>query len=173
MIERKSPRMKGYDYSIPHYYFVTICSHNRKELFGSVIQGKVFFTAIGKIINESWQEIVGHFTNVELDEYIIMPNHFHAIIILAADVGLSPPAGAGSPQPNIKTNRFSLSQIIAYFKHESVKRINELLNIKNVWQRSFYDRIIRSERELYYIRNYIRWNAAKWEDDIRDENLEL
>ncbi|MHB9041000.1 MAG: transposase, partial [Melioribacteraceae bacterium] len=78
-------------------------------------------------------------------------------------------------QPDIKTKKFSLSQIIAYFKYESTKRINEnnKTATRNIWQRSFYDRIIRNEKGLYNIRNYIQFNALKWNSDFGDENLEL
>jgi REP element-mobilizing transposase RayT len=117
----------------------------------------------------SWTAIPVHFLNVDLDKFIVMQNHFHGILIINGVVGLR------SPQPNIKTTKFSLSQIVAYFKYESTRRINESNKEANcnIWQRSFYDRIIRNEKELYNIRNYIHFNTNKGDSDFGDENIEL
>ncbi|MDP3582795.1 MAG: transposase [Ignavibacteria bacterium] len=156
MKERKSPRLKEYDYSIPNYYFVTICADGKLNFFGNVTGESVELNKNGIIVKECLLGTKEHFTNVEIDEYVIMPNHFHAIIILSGYVGLR------SPQPNVKTESFSLSQIVAYFKYQSTKRINAGSNTKEkIWQRSFYDRIIRNEMELYNIRKYIQQNPLK------------
>lgn len=170
MIERKRTRLKDFDYSFQNFYFITICTLNKQRMFGTVKGENVIINKKGKIVKECWREITEHFTNVELDEFIVMPNHFHAIVIISGRVGLR------SPQPEIKTKYFSLSQIVAYFKHQSTKRISELSNKdeKNkIWQRSFYDRIIRNEKELKNIRKYIFYNALKWSDDSGNENLDL
>ncbi|MFA3783776.1 transposase [Melioribacteraceae bacterium 4301-Me] len=167
--ERKRTRLIDYDYSSPHYYFVTICTKNKKNLFGDVINSKVVLNKNGIVVKELWLRIVEHFTNVELDEYILMPNHFHGIIIIYDKVGLR------SPQTEIKTKNFSLSQIIAYFKYQTTKRINLIEGVEGrvIWQRSFYDRIIRNEKELEKIRHYIHYNAIKWDEDKGDGNLEI
>jgi REP element-mobilizing transposase RayT len=169
MLERKRTRLREFDYSSPNYYFITISTNDKKSLFGSVNNGTMHLNENGKIVEQSWMTILNHFLNVEIDKFIIMPNHFHGILIMNGVVGLR------SPQPYIKTKKFSLSQIIAYFKYESTKRINECNKAigNNIWQRSFYDRIIRNEKELYNIRNYIHFNALKWNSDFGDENLEL
>ena len=169
MLARKRTRLIDFDYSSPNYYFITICTYGKKTLFGSVYNGTMHLNGNGKIVEQSWMAILDHFLNVELDEFIIMPNHFHGILIINGVVGLR------FPQPDIKTKKFSLSQIIAYFKYESTKRINESNKAarSNIWQRSFYDRIIRNEKELFNIRNYIQFNALKWNSDIGNENLEL
>lgn len=174
MQQRKSPRLKEYDYSIPNYYFVTICTQDKQNLFGKITGEEVALNKKGIIAKECLIEIVNHFTNIEIDEYIIMPNHFHAIIILQDYVGLRLPQPINNVKPEInseremndqsktKTKHFTLSQVIAYFKYQSTKRINTGATIKEkVWQRSFYDRIIRNEKELYNIRNYIRQNPLK------------
>jgi len=172
--QRKSPRLKEYDYSIPNLYFVTICVEGKSDLFGKVIGEAVELNKRGIIVKECLLEIKEHFTNVDIDEYVIMPNHFHAIIIITGDVGLRSPqpinneqperniVGKTNEQPKTKTKHFSLSQVIAYFKYQSTKRINDGIETKEkVWQRSFYDRIIRNERELFNIRKYIRQNPLK------------
>jgi REP element-mobilizing transposase RayT len=172
--QRKSPRLKEYDYSIPNYYFVTICVEGKRNIFGELIGDNVELNKNGIIVNECLLEIKEHFTSVDIDEYVIMPNHFHALIILQSHVGLRSPQPINNEKPEInseremndqsktKTKHFSLSQVIAYFKYQSTKRINEGIETKEkVWQRSFYDRIIRNERELYNIRKYIRQNPLK------------
>lgn len=174
MKERKSPRLKEYDYSIPNYYFVTICAEGKRNLFGNVTGESVELNKIGIIVKDCLLEIKEHFTNVEIDEYVIMPNHFHAIIILQDYVGLRSPQPNINTQPNnnikhanteqskIKTEHFSISQVVAYFKYQSTKRINAGSNTKEkIWQRSFYDRIIRNEKELYNTRKYIRLNPIR------------
>lgn len=172
--QRKSPRLKEYDYSIPNYYFVTICVEGKSDLFGKVIGETVELNKRGIIVKECLLEIKEHFINVDIDEYIIMPNHFHVIIIFQDYVGLRSPQPINNDQheineerkmnnqPEAKTKHFSLSQIIAYFKYQSTKRINAEKEIKEkVWQRSFYDRIIRNEGELFNIRKYILQNPIK------------
>ena len=125
MKERKSPRLKEYDYSIPNYYFVTICADGKLNFFGNVTGESVELNKNGIIVKECLLETKEHFTNV-------------------------------------KTESFSLSQIVAYFKYQSTKRINAGSNTKEkIWQRSFYDRIIRNEMELYNIRKYIQQNPLK------------
>ena len=169
MLERKRTRLKEFDYSSSNYYFITICTQNKTSLFGNVNNETLLLNGIGEIVKKCWLEIKEHFTNIDLDEFVIMPNHFHGIIIIDGIVGLR------SPQPDAITKQFSLSQIVAYFKYQSTRKVNEQRPAANgkVWQRSFYDRIIRNEKELYMIRNYIRYNASKWNDVLGEENLEL
>ena len=170
--QRKSPRLKGFDYSNSAYYFITICTDRKKIVFGNIISTKMELNEKGIIINDCWNKLPDHFTNTELDYYTIMPDHFHGIIILNGSVRLR------SPQPStaIKTATFSLSQIIAYFKYQSTKEINKIFGdgVNKIWQRSFYDRIIRNEHELYQIRKYIEQNPTRWElDKSLPENLDV
>ena len=168
--ERKSPRLKEFDYTTPAYYFVTICTKSRRRLFGNISNSKIELNEKGITVRNCLNQLQEHFTNIELDCFAIMPDHFHGIIILNGPVGLS------SPKTGIKTNKFSLSQIIAYFKYQSTKGINNISGNSGckVWQRSFYDRIIRNDRELYNIRRYVELNPLKWEiEKNRPENLEI
>ncbi len=169
MLDRKRTRLKEFDYSSSNYYFVTICTKNKTDLFGDIIEETMNLNKLGESVRECWVSVENHFTNVEINEFIVMPNHFHAIVIIDGAVRLR------LPQPDRKITKYSLSQIIAFFKYQSTKSINEFHQTTGVkiWQRSFYDRIIRNEKELYKIQNYIRYNAVKWEDDFGDENLEL
>ncbi len=176
---RKSTRLKEYDYSNAGYYFVTICSAQMKHQFGEIRYNKMIFNNTGNIINNFWPKIPEHFNNVELDYYQLMPNHLHGIIIIDSIdiVGDGSPvpkskSGEGEPFPYEKKN--SLCDIIGYFKYQTTKAINNLYNTprNKIWQRSFYDRIIRNEKELYSIRKYIQQNPLKWEiEKNTSENL--
>jgi len=125
----------------------------------------------GKIANDTWLDLPNHNSNVELDEYIIMPNHIHRIIVLNYNINNKNNVGTGSePVPtntSINKKHHGLSEIIRQFKTFSAKRINQKRKTigKPLWQRSFYDNIIRNEKSLNHIREYIRNNPMKWEID--------
>ena len=163
-------RLKEFDYSNPGYYFITTCTRFSKNLFGKIARGKMELNKYGLIVEGAWLSLPDYYSNIELDYYSIMPNHFHAILILTGRVEMN------FPSPEIKTEKFTLSQIIAYFKYQTTKKINELSDSagEKIWQRSFYDRIIRNEKELYLIRKYIEQNPFKWalENNLPD-NLDI
>ena len=180
-------------------YFVTICTHNRENLFGKIENKKMILNNMGKIINLWWNKIPDRFDNVKLDINQVMPNHFHAIIRIV---------GAGSPCPHLSKTRLQpsgsprppiLGQIIAYFKYESTKQINNVrvgfsrnhvrvgfsdpltptganpptgaktaplqYDIRKIWQRNFYEHIIRNEQEYFKIKNYVANNPKIWDRD--------
>ncbi|MCU0406410.1 MAG: transposase [Ignavibacteriaceae bacterium] len=147
--KRKSTRLKEYDYSQFGYYFITICMKNRKEFFSKIENSIIVLSKFGKIIDEVLINIPSYY-NVEIDCYIIMPDHIHLIIILDKDES--------------KKN-YSLSDVMGKFKSFSCKKIRKVLedDEKFEWQKSFYDRIIRNEKELYQIRKYIKENPLRWE----------
>ena len=155
---RKSNRLKGYDYSLCGYYYVTICTQNREEAFGIVENNLMIMNQYGEIVNNAWLEITEHFQNVKLDEFIIMPNHIHGIIII------NNPVGTGHALSFINRNN-DLSVIIGSFKSAVTKQINQLNNGSFKWQRSFYDHVVRMDNSLNKIRKYIRNNHLKWGDD--------
>jgi len=171
---RKSIRLKKYDYSNAGWYFVTICTQNRECLFGDIINNKMVLNQFSEIVNKYWMEIQNHFNNVELDEFVIMPNHIHGIITIQNSKQY---VGAGFPRPiNLFTP--TLGQIIGYFKYQSTKHINILIKgsgnptptnqrrqLKQFFQRSYYEHIIRNENDLNRIRQYIRDNPMNWNDD--------
>jgi len=159
---RKSIRLKGYDYSQNGVYFITVCTHQRECMFGKIVDEKLDLNECGRIVESCWNEIPMHFSNVELDAYVVMPNHLHGIITIV---------GAGSSRPLIvfgRENRApTLGKIVAYFKYATTKHINELqkTGIRKCWQRNYYEHIIRSEQSLEKIREYICNNPYHWKDD--------
>ncbi len=166
---RRSIRLKGYDYSQPGAYFITICTKNRKFLFGNVINGKMILNDAGQIAQKCWLEIPNHYPNVILDEFIIMPNHIHGIIII--NVGAnnnSPPHINNNPpqQPSLfRSPSGTIGSIIRGFKIGVTKWFRQNTDIYDVWQRNYYEHIIRNEQELNKIREYIINNPLKWELD--------
>lgn len=179
---RRSIRMKGYDYSLPGAYFVTLLSHGRACLFGEIKEGNMSQSAIGKSIIECWLRIPNNFDNISLDEFSLMPNHMHGIIFIHeahgkgeafADFGSTKPgivSANASPLRPVGTQLGSLSAIIQNFKSVSTRRVNRLYVEpgNKIWQRNYHERIIRNERELNTIRGYIRDNPLNW--DLDQEN---
>lgn len=181
--QRKSNRLKNFDYSSSGWYFVTICTQNRECLFGNIIDNHMVLNKYGKIINKYFLEIPKHYNNVELDEFIIMPNHIHGIIVIrnsnqsvGNDLRVVPinnnQVGHGGPTlQNIRQQQL-LFRIIKCFKTITTKiYIDGVKNNqfppfnKRIWQKSYYDHIIRNEYSLFRIRKYIKDNPKNWEDD--------
>jgi putative transposase len=169
---RKSIRLKGYDYSTPGYYFVTICTHKRENILGEINNGILSLTALGKLAEYTWYDLPNHNSHIGLDEFVVMPNHIHGIIIINDNMVNS--AGAGSePAPTditIKNKYHSLPEIIRQFKTFSARRINEKRKVKSrpVWQRNYFEHVIRNNNSLNQIRQYIKNNPLKWEIDINN-----
>jgi len=185
-LHRRSIRLQHHDYSQAAAYFVTICVHARQCLFGEVVNGEMVLNDLGKIVEECWDDIAQHFDNVELDTFIIMPNHVHGIIVFTNTVG------AGSPRPDakLKSNdkgaetadkgaetaplrkRRTLGNVVAYFKYQSTKRLNLHRHTPSfaVWQRNYYEHIVRDDADLNRIRQYIQRNPARWAED--ENNLQ-
>lgn len=159
--QRKSIRLKEYDYSQPGEYFVTICMNDYKCMLGTIINDEIQLNDLGNIVEECWNGIPKHFENIELDEYIIMPNHIHGIITIC-ECDNCCRGEITSP-----LHKPTLGEIIAYFKYQSTKLINKIQGTsgKRFWQRSYYDRIIRNEKELNNIRDYVLNNPIKWQYD--------
>jgi len=173
---RRSVRIKNYDYAQDGYYFVTICAKNKIECFGKIINGKMILNEIGKKANQCWLEIPKHFPDVSLDEHIIMPNHLHGIIAIETPMVVG--AQNFVPLQREQINKFqhivprSLGSIIRGFKIGVTKWCRDNNHNEFQWQRNYYDRIIRNEKELDKIRKYIFENPLKWELDRNNlENL--
>ena len=152
---RRSIRLQNYDYSQCGAYFITICTNGKHHIFGNVSNGILALNVYGNIVNEEWLKTERVRKNVVLDEYIIMPNHLHAIIILNDD-----PVESGKIM-------HKLSEIIRSFKTFSARRINNMRKMTGLplWQRNYYERIIRNEDELRRIQEYIINNPLDWEKD--------
>jgi putative transposase len=220
---RKSTRLRGYDYSQPGAYFITVCIHDRKKYsFGNVVDGAMAENDYGKIVRNCWNDLPSHYPQIRLDEFVVMPNHFHGIIVIcdSASVGarssrpteLARPETAGLSRPNetwqmetswssrptelrdsetgrddentgrddrapTKTSMDATTQtpirtptlgdMVAYFKYQTTKRINAIRQngIDKIWQRNYYDHIIRDDKSLFNVRHYIRNNPANWATD--------
>lgn len=138
---------------------MTICAKNREHLFGETRNGSMEPDDCGRTAEKWWKDIPNHFIGTEIDEYIVMPNHFHGIVWLV---------GAGFPRPGAATAPLpKLGKIIAYFKYQSTKNINIIRQTSGlpVWQRNYHERIIRNDAELFAIRGYIIENPLKWDVD--------
>ena len=184
---RRSIRLPGFDYSEYGYYFVTICTYNREPLFGEIINGKIKLNDAGRIVFDEWNNTANIRKNVELDIFTVMPNHFHAIIKINRPVGAygHTPISTNANEdrayintPNedrayintpLQSPKNNLGAIIRGFKSATTTKINLLLNSPGVpvWQRNYYEHIVREEDELNNIRQYILENPHSW---VRDEN---
>ncbi len=171
---RRSIRLEGYDYRQTGAYFVTLCTQNRRCLFGPVVDGKMQLNDAGEMVEHWWSELNQKFATVETDEFVFMPNHCHVIIIITdsvvgADLCVGPvPEGAhtGAPlQPRLST-------VIQWFKTMTT---NEYIHgVKTgawppfngrLWQRNYYEHVIRNEESLNRIRQYVPDNPARWQFD--------
>ena len=176
---RHSNRLKGFDYSLPGAYFVTLVTFSRACLFGKIAGEDVELNLLGQCAAAILQTLPSHF-NMDLDEWVVMPNHVHAILIVrgrgeAFGDTLCSPQFANLPnasplQDGILprgTMPASLGAIIQNYKSVSARTINALRNTPGemVWQRNYYDRIIREDTELERIRGYISDNPRRWMED--------
>ena len=160
---RRSIRLKGWDYSGSADYFITICTRDRECLFGEIIDNEMVLNKLGRVAKEWWLQIPKYYENVELDEYIIMPNHIHGVIAILGD-----DHGRGGVTPPLQNkNKPTLGKIVAYFKYQSTKQINEIQNSQGnpIWQRNYWEHIVRNEKSLNNTRDYIRGNPEAWGGD--------
>ena len=155
--DRKPNRMPGYDYSSPGYYFVTTNVHDRVPVFGEINNNKMILNKFGQIVRSQWLWLKKQYSYIFLDEYIVMPDHFHGILEIIDD---GPHVGSGRDLPLREEKIKSLSELIGAFKTTSSKQIHFLGNNEFRWQRSFYDRIVESDNELENIREYIKGNVG-------------
>ncbi len=179
----KSNRLQNYDYSSNWWYFITICTKNRENYFGEIIDQKMILNDIWKIVEKYYLEIPNHFDYATVDEFIVMPNHIHFIIFLFwnntyRDVALQ--HLYNNVNTNYKNEYFSkispkkweLWTIIRSLKSICTREINKLNDTFFAWQPNYYDRVIRNEIELNKIRKYIVENPIKWElDKENEENI--
>ena len=171
---RRSIRLKGYDYSQPGAYFVTLVTNQREEIFGEVANGGMRLNQLGEIVHAEWLKTAEIRSNVELheDEFVIMPNHVHGIIwivetqsvgathrVVRATHRVAPTKGTLVPN--------SIGAILAQFKSITAKRINVLRDTRGVtvWQRNYYEHIVRDQTDMENIWNYINTNPLHWQDD--------
>ena len=169
MKKRKHIRLRNFDYSSQGWYFITICTKNRKHYFGEIKDGQMHLSAIGEQANLYWEEIPQHFPHIELNEFIIMPNHIHGIIgIVSTDTTCRVPTKIPIGK---KTNEFgktiagSISAIIGQFKSTLTRWSRKNGHENFAWHVRFHDHIIRDDRAFQNISNYIKNNPGNWGRD--------
>jgi len=167
-------RLAEYDYSQAGLYFITILTQERNLIFGNVIDGKMVLNDWGKTADKCWNEIPQHFPKTSLFESIIMPNHIHGIIGIWGSSGVETRHAVSlqyQPENFGKPTKHSIPTIIRSFKSATTKMINEFRNDfgKSIWQRGYYEHIIRNEDELNRIREYILTNPQNWSKDAYAE----
>ena len=165
---RRSIRLQGYDYSQVGAYFVTICTYGRECLFGEVIDGEMLLNEYGRAVEQEWLKTPKIRPNVRLDKFIVMPNHLHGVIIIEHRV--SNTINPYCDTPLLRSPSQTLGAIVRGFKGAITKYIHQSLNLPGtpIWQRNYYERILRSEDDLKQVREYIISNPAKW--DLDEEN---
>ncbi len=162
MHHRRSIRLQNYDYTQAGAYFITLCTYKRQCILGEVVADKVQLTHAGEVARECWDAIPDHFPQVELDAYVIMPNHSHSILVITVGAThASPLLSPRGPHPQ------SVGAIIGSFKSAVTKQLNLLHHTpgRTVWQRNYYEHIIRDKNDLDHIRRYIADNPAQWAED--------
>jgi len=174
-LHRRSIRLKGYDYSQPGAYFITICTQDRACLFGEVVDGEMRLNDAGQMVQDVWDELPAFYPSVQTDAFIVMPNHIHGIIIL---VGADPcvcPDEIGQPQ--MIAPRLSLPDVVHRFKTMTTKRYIDGVKKfgwtpfrRRLWQRNYYEHIIRNDHALQRIREYIWTNPLRWHLDRENPN---
>ena len=216
---RRSIRLRDYDYAEPGAYFVTICTQDRQCLFGETVGGEMAMSTYGRVVAAYWQAIPSHLPRVELDEWVVMPNHLHGILVIVdhADETHGMPRGRGEAFPESMTCRGeafpqsgtielatseaespialqgdsrnasplqrpttpagptpgSLGAIVGNFKSVTTRRVNRMRHSPGarVWQRNYYEHIIRDEDTLRRVREYILNNPARWDEDRENPQL--
>jgi len=158
--KRKNIRLKYYNYAENGYYFVTICTKNKECCFGEITSGKMLLSDYGKNAYNEIVSLKNHYQNIEIDKFVIMPNHIHCIIIVgtehetsdaATDAGRNTGAASGAP---------TVGNIVRGYKSGVSRKCGF-----SVWQRGYYEHIIRNEKDYQEIYGYIENNPAKWCDD--------
>jgi len=161
---------------------VTICSHDRRYLFGNIVQREMRLNDVGRMTLRWWKELPNRFPTVELDEFVIMPNHVHGIVVIVgADlcVGLDHRVGPAGARAGAPLHGVALPQIVQWFKSMTANEYIRGLKqhrwprcTSKLWQRNYYEHVIRNEEELYRIRQYIADNAANWASDWENPNAQ-
>jgi putative transposase len=166
---RQSHRLKDYDYSQPGAYFVTIATQNHRCIFGKISDSIVSLSSLGRIVQECWHRLPNHFPLIDVEPFIVMPNHVHGIITISeggcrGTIYRAPTKYEKFGKPMIG----SLPTIIRTYKAAVTRQSNNELGVKNIWQRNYYDHIIRNEQEYTNIYDYIVSNPRNWDVDRND-----
>ncbi|MBK4729018.1 transposase [Oxynema sp. CENA135] len=163
---RRSIRLKSYDYNQAGAYFITICVQNRECLLGQIAHQTLHLSEYGEIVRQVWNHLPYHFDNLDIDAAVIMPNHFHGILLLTSSLYIDTIAQPFYQQKTL------LGKTIAYFKYQTTKLINHTRDSigARFWQRNYYEHIIRGEQSLTLLRKYILENPFRWDVDVLHPN---
>jgi REP element-mobilizing transposase RayT len=166
---RRSIRLRGYDYSQAGAYYVTVCTRGKVHLFGQVVEGEMALNDAGRMVRSAWEHMPRQFPTFELDGYVVMPNHFHAVIRIVGAPLVGAPNRAGTrPAPTV-------GDIVGAFK--SITTDEFLRGVREsgwsplngaLWQRNYYEHIIRDDDELNKIREYVATNPVRWDTDLEN-----
>src|SRR3972149_7527027 len=155
--QRKLLRLTEYDYSQNGCYFITICTHKKNQIFGKVIDGKVMLSTAGQIARDELVNVPSHYSMVTIDQFVVMPNHVHILLTIDHET---------EHANHIETERASpfptVSTIIGSYKSGVTNKIHQVRPGLSVWQKSFYDHIIRDETDYLTVCEYIEDNPFKW-----------
>ncbi len=171
---RRSIRIKGYNYASSGAYFITICTNKHEQLFGEIVNGKMELNECGKIVQSEWIKTGILRSNIEIDAFIIMPNHIHGIIFIHDDSGVMHHGhGHRDPTYRAQTEQFgkptsnTIPTIIRGYKSAVTSRINKINNTPRVkvWQRNYWEHIIRNDQSMNHLQEYIQNNPIKWHTD--------
>jgi REP element-mobilizing transposase RayT len=173
---RRSIRLRDYDYSSAGAYFVTLCAFQRECLFGEMVDGEMRLNDAGRLVTAIWDSLPQRYQGLEVDAFAVMPNHVHGIVVIHDPVGAiheSPGSdsdvkiGAIRESPQQSRRTMTLSKVVGYLKMNTARRINQSRDNPGVpvWQRDYFERVIRDEQELAAIRQYIAENPTKWAED--------
>lgn len=165
---RRSIRLKGYDYTQPGAYFITLVTKGRECLFGEIESGVMQLNRFGHLAENEWIRLGVRFKRVVVDEFMVMPNHVHGILVIREDDPNGTEETIPGNAPIAKSE--SLGTIVGAYKSNTARLINSLRWTPGepVWQRNFYEHIIRNDDEWRAIRDYIKNNPLQWEQDRED-----
>ena len=165
---RRSIRLSGYDYSTSGFYFVTICTHGRQCTLGEIVDHQMLLAPLGELVSEEWWKAGLIRPDIAVDESIVMPNHLHGLVRIDRENAAKGDRQGARDAP-LHGRGTSLGSLIAGFKAAVTRRAHRELDLTHaVWQRNYYERVVRNERERAALREYIANNPANWQlDDLR------
>ena len=163
----ESTCLRDWDYRSRGWYFVTICSQNRRAIFGHIVDSEMRLSAIGKVADSELRELSGHYLNVSVDEHIVMPNHIHAITMIDGEHMFTPSAKVRVEALTAfePPRAGSLSAIARSYKAGVTLKCRDLGFHQEIWQARFHDHLLRGDKVISAVREYIRSNPANWAKD--------
>ncbi|MBD3616852.1 MAG: transposase [Gracilimonas sp.] len=164
---RKSIRLQYYDYAQPGFYFITICTHKMRHIFGEIFNGHMILNHYGEVAKRKWMNTENIRSNIKLGSFVIMPNHMHAVFQIA-DAEKTVGAYSDLPLPRVfKSPSNSVGAIVRGYKSTVTRQINQIrkTSLPKIWQRNYYEHIIRDQESLNKITEYIDMNPGLWDKD--------